>query len=74
MTHVIKNPAGTYSIVGAIPFHPRTMRFMRITDPKARSAVMGGRFADYKGQTFAWNPRSFPTKEAAERAIERATQ
>ena len=68
-THIFKNPAGTFSLAGAVPAHPRTLRFVRKGDPRYGECIMAQRYLTRNGRTYGWRSRSFKSREQAERAV-----
>lgn len=66
-TTIMKNPAGTYSVVGSVP-----ETCLRLSDPPTRSQVLGGRWFKRDGRTIGWDDRAFPTIEEAEGALKAA--
>src|SRR5512134_1009846 len=63
-SHVLKNPAGTYSVVGRVP-----ETCLAVTTPPTRDQVMGGRWFERDGKNYGWNGRAFPTWQAAADAV-----
>lgn len=70
--HIVPNPAGTFSLVGYVPAHPRCVRFLRPTDPGYLNAVRARRTVERNGRTYGWTGRPFPSRESAARALRAA--
>jgi hypothetical protein len=62
-SHVLKNPAGTYSVVGSVPVTCITLR-----EP-TRDDVMGGRIVETPEGRRGWTGRGFGTWQDAANAV-----
>ena len=58
-THVINNPAGTYSFVGSLP-----LELARIV-PATKSDIMGQRTIKHNGETMSYRFPTFKTRQLA---------
>ena len=58
-THVINNPAGTYSFVGTLPTVLAEMV------PADKNAILGCRSFEHNGQSMMWKWPVFETKQQA---------
>lgn len=64
---IIKNPAGTFSVVGRVP-----ATCLNLHDPPTAYDVMSGRIFYRNGRPIGWTGRAFETREAAQEAIDEA--
>jgi len=63
-TAIIKNPVGTFSVVGSVPITALDVH------PMTQSDAMGGRVINVDGKNMGWTGKAFPTVEGAIEAIE----
>ena len=66
--HIFRNPAGSYSVAGRVP-----ETCLDVHTPPTAAEVMGGRWFERDGITYGWKGKAFPTREAAQAAVDSAT-
>lgn len=63
-SHIIPNPAGTFSVKGSVP-----STCLRYTCPPTAQQAMAGRVVKVEDVNYGWDTRTFPTRQEAEAAV-----